>query len=333
MESVTSTILSAQASSPPPAPMAVLIIESDPLVRDALELHFRQHPSIGIVVVDAVDGAFTQLEQLRFDAVILDASIPRAEEVIVHLEQKHPAPAVLLTISLADAANLEHFPRSAGLLALMKPTPLVILERGIELAIAYRRTLERNKSLEHTYHEQSIKLEQLHHECDTLRQQLARLNQRFRFAIHDLQNPLSNLMALLGDLQRHTTNLPPRVSESLELSYQSTQLLQTYIEDMLNALQLDSTETITFGPVDVAHLVRSVAWRFTPNADRKNIWINVLAPPTLPVIYADESLLSKALDNLVSNAIKFTPQGERSLSKSKSVGICCSSECAIQDLG
>jgi DNA-binding NarL/FixJ family response regulator len=135
--------------------MAVLIIESDPLVRDALELHFRQHPSIGIVVVDAVDGAFTQLEQLRFDAVILDASIPRAEEVIVHLEQKHPAPAVLLTISLADAANLEHFPRSAGLLALTKPTPLVILERGIELAIAYRRTLERNKSLEHTYHEQS----------------------------------------------------------------------------------------------------------------------------------------------------------------------------------
>jgi len=309
MESVTSTILSAQASSPPPAPMAVLIIESDPLVRDALELHFRQHPSIGIVVVDAVDGAFTQLEQLRFDAVILDASIPRAEEVIFHLEQKHPAPAVLLTISLADAANLEHFPRSAGLLALTKPTPLVILERGIELAIAYRRTLERNKSLEHTYHEQSIKLEQLHHECDTLRQQLARLHQRFRFAIHDLQNPLSNLMALLGDLQRHTTNLPPRVSESLELSYQSTQLLQTYIEDMLNALQLDSTETITFGPVDVAHLVRNVARRFTPNADRKNIWINVLAPPTLPVIYADESLLSKALDNLVSNAIKFTPQG------------------------
>src|SRR5690606_279311 len=108
-------------------------------------------------------------------------------------------------------------------------------------------------------------------------------------------------------LHSRSNELPAWIREAIELSFQSVQLLQALVEDMLNLFGIDSTETITTSPVDVAQLVRTVARRFTPLADRKNIWINVLTSPTLPPVPADESLLTKALDNLVSNAIKYTP--------------------------
>lgn len=218
-------------------------------------------------------------------------------------------PTLVVTVPLAEASLLEQLPLNFGVLALTKPTPMVVLERTIECAAAYHRLRkhhQENKQLEGNY---LSMLEQLQHTNQQLQQRLERLSQRFRIAMHDLQNPLANLLALLGDLHSRSNELPVWIRETIELSVQSVQLLQALVEDMLNLFHVDSTETITTNPVDVAQLVRTVARRFTPLADRKNIWINVLTSPKLPSVPADESLLAKALDNLVSNAIKYTPPG------------------------
>ncbi len=309
MESAASTTTSLRSQAGSPSAIAALIVESDPLLRDALELHFRSHPTIGIVVVGSSELASSELEQSQFDVVVLDSTTPSWMDTISAVRRLSTPPTLVVTVPLAEASLLEQLPLNFGVLALTKPTPMVVLERTIECAAAYHRLRkhhQENKQLEGNY---LSMLEQLQHTNQQLQQRLERLSQRFRIAMHDLQNPLANLLALLGDLHSRSNELPVWIRETIELSVQSVQLLQALVEDMLNLFHVDSTETITTNPVDVAQLVRTVARRFTPLADRKNIWINVLTSPKLPSVPADESLLAKALDNLVSNAIKYTPPG------------------------
>jgi two-component system phosphate regulon sensor histidine kinase PhoR len=62
-------------------------------------------------------------------------------------------------------------------------------------------------------------------------------------------------------------------------------------------------------PVDVALLVRRAAESAGPVAERKGLTLTVQAARELPELAGDRRLLAQALDNLVSNAIKFTPAG------------------------
>jgi signal transduction histidine kinase len=61
--------------------------------------------------------------------------------------------------------------------------------------------------------------------------------------------------------------------------------------------------------ISLASLLRSCAKAFTGAASKKNIWINVHVSDEAVSVKADEAQLRKALDNLCSNAIKYTPQG------------------------
>lgn len=309
MESVAPTPPSARSPVGTPSAIAALIVESDPLVRDALELHFRSHPTIGIVVVGTPELATRELEQSRFDVVVLDTTTPSWMDMISAARRQSAPPSLVVAVPLAESSLLEKLPQSVSALVVTKPLPMVVLERTIEFAATSHRLRQQHEQNEQRERNYRDILEQLQHTNEQLQQRLERLSQHFRIAVHDLQNPLANLLALLGELHSQSKKLPDSLRESIELSYQSVQLMQALIEDMLSLFQVDSTETITIAPVDVARLVRTVARRFTPNADRKNIWINVLTPPVLPTVHADESLLVKALDNLVSNAIKYTPPG------------------------
>ncbi|GIV55797.1 MAG: hypothetical protein KatS3mg040_0565 [Candidatus Kapaibacterium sp.] len=276
MESSASTTISVRSPAGSPSAIAALIVEGDPLLRDALELHFRSHPTIGIVVVGTPELATRELEHSQFDVVVLDTTTPSWMDIISAARRQSTPPSLVVAVPLAEASLLEQLPLNFGVLALTKPTPMVVLERTIECAAAYHRLRkhhQENKQLEGNYLSMLEQLQQTHNQPQ---QRLERLGQRFQIAIHDLQNPLANLLALLGDLHSRSNELPTWIRETIELSFQSVQLLQALVEDMLNLFHVDSTETITTNPVDVAQLVRTVARRFTPLADRKNIWINVL---------------------------------------------------------
>jgi signal transduction histidine kinase len=61
-------------------------------------------------------------------------------------------------------------------------------------------------------------------------------------------------------------------------------------------------------PVDVAELLRDCAVRARLEADQRGIRLRLDAP-TPAVVSGSAILLERALDNLVSNAIKFSPEG------------------------
>lgn len=309
MESATTTTASVRSPAGSSSAIAALIVEGDPLVRDALELHFRSHPTIGIVVVGTSESATKELEHSQFDVVVLDTATFSWMDIIGVARRQSAPPSLVVMVPLAEASLLEQLPHGFAVLPVTKPVPMVVLERTIEYVAAYHRLRQQYRQNEQLQRTSLNTLDQLQHTNEQLQQRLERFSQHFRIAVHDLQNPLANLLTLLSDLHSRNAELPPSFRESIELSHQSVQFLQALVDDMLSMFQVDSTETITISPVDVAQLVRAVARRFTPIADRKNIWINVLTPSEIPIVPANESLLAKALDNLVSNAVKYTPPG------------------------
>lgn len=108
-EATVPTAAPAEAKVSSPDGRTVLIVDDEPLVRRMLE---RMVESIGLAVVVAGDGyrALELAAERRFDAVLLDLSMPGLSGVVVfeRLRDTHPElPVIIVTGHLDEVAGLE----------------------------------------------------------------------------------------------------------------------------------------------------------------------------------------------------------------------------------
>jgi signal transduction histidine kinase len=89
----------------------------------------------------------------------------------------------------------------------------------------------------------------------------------------------------------------------------ATKRLTTMVDHLISDAMADAFDiTIRREPVDVAALVAEVTDANLPSAVNKQQTINVSAPPNF-VTMCDADRIREAIDNLVSNAIKYSPIG------------------------
>lgn len=304
--------LTVQQTQQQRAPVSVLAVEPDPLVRDALELHFAAHPSIALTAVSNVAEARSLLEDRTVEVVVLDLSVEEGGEFLEQLHAQQSPPAIIALYQLAEPDQLQRYERRLINLALTKPLEFNALDLAIAHAAQARR-LASDEAHQLRYRAElerlQTQLHQLEEHTSQLQRRLELHQRRFRFAIHDLQNPLANLTLLLRELLQSPEPLPTTARESLQLCVQATDTMRALIEDLLSISQLEHEAPLQYQSIEVMPLLRSVARSFSVAAERKNIWINLLVPEPLPPLVADEQLLRKAVENLVSNAIKYTPYG------------------------
>jgi signal transduction histidine kinase len=124
-------------------------------------------------------------------------------------------------------------------------------------------------------------------------------------ASHQLRNPLS---ALLLRIELLGLELPPGSEEFASVQAEGRRLARV-LDDLLD-LALAEHSTTDPRTTDVAGLVaeRVASWR--PVAERKGIRTEVLGPAAVTA-WGDPIALSSALDALIDNALKFTPEGGR----------------------
>jgi signal transduction histidine kinase/FixJ family two-component response regulator len=128
---------------------------------------------------------------------------------------------------------------------------------------------------------------------------------------HDLKNPLG---VILGRTEMLTeligANSPKEnVTAQVEHIRDATKRLTSMVDHLISDAMADAFDiTIRREPVDVAALVAEVTDSNLPSAVNKQQTISVSAPPNF-VTMCDADRIREAIDNLVSNAIKYSPIG------------------------
>lgn len=129
--------------------------------------------------------------------------------------------------------------------------------------------------------------------------------------VHDLRAPISNtlvaLQMLQGDLAETAS---PDDAMLLDMTFTNTEKTLRMVNQILDVHQLESGEmSLDLAAVSLAPLARSVLDAQTARAAEKEIALVCDVRDDLPAAWADPELLGRILQNLVDNAIKFSPEG------------------------
>lgn len=132
---------------------------------------------------------------------------------------------------------------------------------------------------------------------------------------HDIRTPVTLIMAPLDDLCKEK-GLSGRVSYLLELARNNTHKLNTLITQLLEFEKVDThRQQLILNPLNINDILAEEITNFQAFCDKKQIQLNLSLPEENIYIMADRHMISILLDNLLSNACKYTmPQGEVNLS-------------------
>ena len=128
---------------------------------------------------------------------------------------------------------------------------------------------------------------------------------------HDLKNPLGVILGRTEMLTELITASASKESVTAQVEHirDATRRLTSMVDHLISDAMADAFDiSIRREPVDVAGLVGEVADANQPLAANKQQTIHVSAPPNF-VTMCDADRMREAIDNLVSNAIKYSPIG------------------------
>jgi signal transduction histidine kinase len=142
-----------------------------------------------------------------------------------------------------------------------------------------------------------------------LRDRNLELDEFMAITAHDLRSPLQSLQSLyeLESSEPEWQREPYRgvVKASLEGCAQMLNL----IEHLLAKHQSEHVGGGELAPVEIESCVRKAIERAGLQAKQKSIALASLVPEDLPDVLANRADLDRVLDNLISNAVKFSPPG------------------------
>lgn len=132
-------------------------------------------------------------------------------------------------------------------------------------------------------------------------------------ASHDLRNPLVSIRGISQYLESEKFgSLNESQKELTQTIIQASEAMLTLVEDLLDVSKFESGQIkVNLKENNLSHIVKSRVTLHSATAERKDIELvhNILAKNSIAQL--DKSLVSRVIDNLVSNALKFSSPGTR----------------------
>jgi signal transduction histidine kinase len=125
---------------------------------------------------------------------------------------------------------------------------------------------------------------------------------------HDLRTPLAGVRAMAEALLDGIAKDTPRYHHQI---LAEVTRLSSMVDDLFDLSRIESG-TLSLSPdrIEVSDLISDTIASMDPVAQARGVWLTGAADGPLPV-YADPRELSRVLSNLVTNAIRHTPEGGR----------------------
>jgi signal transduction histidine kinase/DNA-binding response OmpR family regulator len=127
---------------------------------------------------------------------------------------------------------------------------------------------------------------------------------------HDLRTPLTNILGYVellpraGPLSEQQQEFILRVRESMES-------ITELVGDLLDIGRIEAGFELDMSPCNLVHVIEASVKCFRPRAREKKQDLSWEPPQELPLVNGNTRVLGQVMDNLVSNAIKYTQEGGR----------------------
>jgi len=150
-------------------------------------------------------------------------------------------------------------------------------------------------------------------------QALERLNQLkddfLSTVSHELRTPMSNIKMAIELIQSRLTSLSiqdPALKRYVQVLKTESQREIQLINDLLELTQLDASETpVCISFIEGATWLRGITAPYVEQAEAAGIIFEMEVHPSLSELYTDPNHLGRILRELLTNACKYTPAGER----------------------
>jgi len=129
-------------------------------------------------------------------------------------------------------------------------------------------------------------------------------------ASHELRTPLASLAGFVETLRTHAKDDAEAREKFLGIMAQQATRMARLVDDLLSLSRIELNEHIApSGKVDLARTVQDVSDAIRPLTEERAVTIRVAVDPDVGSVTGDRDQLVQVIQNLVDNAVKYTPPG------------------------
>lgn len=126
---------------------------------------------------------------------------------------------------------------------------------------------------------------------------------------HELKTPLTVIYGIADEMRDELAEQEPGWAQSIQLLHEQSQRMQTLVQDLLTLSRLETAAPAAEQwPIDVGKLLDQLCGEARALSGERDHSIELNAEPGLQ-IYGAENELRSAFSNLISNAVRYTPEG------------------------
>lgn len=266
----------------------------------------------------------------RFSLILLDVNMPGMDgyetaRVIQSKAELRDIPIIFITAGDYEVDAVFRGYQTGAVDYIGKPFKPQVLRAKVSVFAELHRKNQLLKQQEEKLRQINMDLVRLNQELENrvrdrtnelkvLNDQLKELNNskdKFISVIsHDLRNPLTALIASSLKLHdEHTSSSPEEIRKLSDIIYRTSQRVLTQLNDVVD-WAMQQQDKFSFNPVCVELEKETDDWLdlLKNNAAQKNIRLENRIPEGL-CVHADALMLRSVMQNVVTNAIKYTPEG------------------------
>lgn len=301
------------SDTPAPSNVTVLLVDDQAIIGESvrrvvaeasdIQFHFCQRPTEALALAAKIHPTvilqdLVMPEMNGLDLVRYFRAAPTTRQV----------PLIVLSSREDPEVKAEAFALGANDYLVKLPDSLEMLARIRYHSRAYTHMLERNQAFAQL-ERQNQDIAEKNHALEQLNQEK---NEFLGIAAHDLKNPLSAVKGLAEMVEEDCADMEvEEIRESAEKIRVAAAKMFNLITTLLDVNAIESGKmNVTLAATDLLPLVSTVVEDYRLRAEQKQITLHFHAPDAPVMAIADENTVQQILDNLVSNAVKYSPPGK-----------------------
>lgn len=304
------------------APSRLLVVDDEESIVLTIGEVLRLDGYIVDLSVSGVDAA-ERLRREEYDLVLTDLHMEDGDGISVLQEIRASSPftiAVVLT-GFASVESAIAALRHGAYDYLLKPCNIEELKLTVRRGLEHRRLMLAERaaraSLEYINQELERRVEERTRELQRVNDELLEANRAKDVFLatlsHELRTPLTPVLGWVNLLRSGHTNVDATLlNQGLEAIERNARLQARLVDDLLDISRIISGKLrIEWEPVNLCEIVAATVEMALPEATARKVTLDVEIPDQPLIVQGAPVRLQQITWNLLTNAVKFTPDGGR----------------------